>query len=177
MFCLFFLLLRDFLLSFPFQLLLGSLPPFWRKPSLFEQNTIFSKNLKQNEAQSAHAKSTHKGDNQRSKYVTRIQRQRPESPTVTLTWHACKYKVHKLHQRYSSIFSTWTLSWCRKSLPLDSRILAMYLIQMPSERTFIVPFTQRFWSNFIASDIRHLKVQWQCREDHKSLTHVVLVER
>ena len=26
--------------------------------------------------------------------------QRPESPTVTLTWHACKYKVHKLHQRY-----------------------------------------------------------------------------
>ena len=28
------------------------------------------------------------------------QQQRPESPTVTLTWHACKYKVHKLHQRY-----------------------------------------------------------------------------
>ena len=24
----------------------------------------------------------------------------PESPTVILTWHACKYKVHKLHQRY-----------------------------------------------------------------------------
>ena len=41
-------------------------------------------------------KPTRKGVNQRSKYV--IQRQRPESPTVTLTWHACKYKVHKLHQ-------------------------------------------------------------------------------
>ena len=28
------------------------------------------------------------------------QQQRPESPTVILTWHASKYKVHKLHQRY-----------------------------------------------------------------------------
>ena len=26
--------------------------------------------------------------------------QKPELPTVTLIWHACKYKVHKLHQRY-----------------------------------------------------------------------------
>ena len=42
----------------------------------------------------------HKGVKKRSKYVTRVQQQRPESPTVTLTWHACKYKVHKLHQRY-----------------------------------------------------------------------------
>ena len=30
----------------------------------------------------------------------RMQQQRPESPTVTLTWHASKYKVHKLHQGY-----------------------------------------------------------------------------
>ena len=29
-------------------------------------------------------------------------KQRHESATVTLTWHACKYKVHKLHQRYIS---------------------------------------------------------------------------
>ena len=43
--------------------------------------------------------STHKGVNWCSKYVTQVQ-QRPESPTVTLTWHACKCKVHKLHQRY-----------------------------------------------------------------------------
>ena len=48
-------------------------------------------------------KSTHKGLNQRSTDVTQVQQQRPESPTVTLTWHACKYKVHKLHKRY--IFS------------------------------------------------------------------------
>ena len=38
--------------------------------------------------------------NWRSKYVTQVQQQRPESPTVTLTWHTCKYKVHQLHQRY-----------------------------------------------------------------------------
>ena len=36
--------------------------------------------------------------NRRSKYATQVQ-QRPESPTVTLAWHACKYKVHKLHRR------------------------------------------------------------------------------
>ena len=38
------------------------------------------------------SESTHKGVNQRSKYVTQVQQQRPESPTVTLTWHARKYK-------------------------------------------------------------------------------------
>ena len=32
--------------------------------------------------------------------VTQVQQQRPRSPTVTLTWYACKYKVHKLHQKY-----------------------------------------------------------------------------
>ena len=46
------------------------------------------------------SKSTNRGVNQCSKYVTRVQQQRPESPTVTLTWHACKYMVQKLHQRY-----------------------------------------------------------------------------
>ena len=46
------------------------------------------------------ASSTHKGINQRSKDVTKTQ-QRPESPTVTLTWHASKCKMHKFHQRYS----------------------------------------------------------------------------
>ena len=58
------------------------------------------KTMKKNEAQSAHAESTHKGVNQHSLYVTQVQRQRPESATVTLTWQACKYKVHKLHLRY-----------------------------------------------------------------------------
>ena len=53
-------------------------------------------NLKQNEAHSARAKSTHRGVNQHSKDVTEAQQQRPESPTVTLSWHACKYKVHTL---------------------------------------------------------------------------------
>ena len=31
---------------------------------------------------------------------TNTTQQRPESPMVNLTWHACKYNVHKLHQRY-----------------------------------------------------------------------------
>ena len=57
-------------------------------------------NLKQNEAHSAHAESTNKGVNQNSKYIAQVQQQRYESPTVTLTWLAFKYKVHKLHQRY-----------------------------------------------------------------------------
>ena len=33
--------------------------------------------------------------------VTQVQQQRPELPTVILTWHACKYKVQKLHQSLS----------------------------------------------------------------------------
>ena len=68
-------------------------------------------NLKQNEAQSARTESTNKGVNQRSKCVTRVQQQRPESPTITLTWHAWKYKVHKLHQRYTlRMYRNYTLA-------------------------------------------------------------------
>ena len=55
-------------------------------------------NLKQNEAQSVRNISANKGVNQRSKDVTQTQQQRPESPTVALTWHASKHKVHKLHR-------------------------------------------------------------------------------
>ena len=43
---------------------------------------------------------THKGLHQLSKDVTQTHQQRPELPTVPLTWHASKYKVPKLHQRY-----------------------------------------------------------------------------
>jgi len=43
---------------------------------------------------------THKGVNWRWKYVAQVQQQRPKLPSVTLTWHASKYKGHKLHQRY-----------------------------------------------------------------------------
>ena len=34
------------------------------------------------------------------KDITQPQKKRPESPTVTLTWHMCKYTLHKLHQKY-----------------------------------------------------------------------------
>ena len=62
---------------------------------------VWNTNPKQNEAQSARAESTHKGGNQRSKDVTQAQQQRPESPAATLTPHACKCEVRKLHQSYS----------------------------------------------------------------------------
>ena len=48
--------------------------------------------------------STCKGfQNQPTKDVTQIQQQRPESPTVTLTWHASKFKVYKLQQRMDKV--------------------------------------------------------------------------
>ena len=37
--------------------------------------------------------------------TAKLARPRPESPTVTLTWHACKYKVYKLYQKY--ILTGW----------------------------------------------------------------------
>ena len=42
----------------------------------------------------------HKGVNQRSRNVTQTHHQRPESPTVPLTWHASKCNVHELHQSW-----------------------------------------------------------------------------
>ena len=56
--------------------------------------------LKQNEAQSACAESTNKGGNKQSQDVAKRRQQRHESPATALTWHASKYKVHNLHQRY-----------------------------------------------------------------------------
>ena len=53
--------------------------------------------LKQNEAHNACAESAHKGVNKWSKEATQTQ-QRPESPTVTLTWHASKYKICRCSQ-------------------------------------------------------------------------------
>ena len=41
--------------------------------------------------------STNKRVNKHSKDITQTQQQRPESPTVNLTWHVSKYKAHKLH--------------------------------------------------------------------------------
>ena len=59
-----------------------------------------SHNLEHNDARSANAQSAHKGVNYHPKDVTQAQQRRPESPTVTPTWHASKYKVPKLHQIY-----------------------------------------------------------------------------
>ena len=50
----------------------------------------------------------------RSKDDTQAQQQRPKSPTVILTWHVCKYRVHKLHQRYVLTDVTTTTTTKRK---------------------------------------------------------------
>ena len=47
----------------------------------------------------SHTESTYKGVNSKMSHNHNMW-QRPESPTVTLTWHVCKYRVHKLHQRF-----------------------------------------------------------------------------
>ena len=40
-----------------------------------------------------------------STWITyKVQQQRPDLPAVTLTSPACKYKVQKLHQRYTLLF-------------------------------------------------------------------------
>ena len=72
------------------------------------------------------------------KDLTRVQQQRPESPTVTLTWRVCKYKVHKLHQKYIlMVYFWWSLCTlylhaCKKDVPL---VEFMYLVftRMPGE--------------------------------------------
>ena len=46
------------------------------------RRNVVGTNLKQNEAQSARAESTHKGVNQRSQYVTQVLQQRPELPVL-----------------------------------------------------------------------------------------------
>ena len=75
-------------------------PPIIGFDISFLQTQCKRHNLKQNEAQSACAESANKGVNKLSKDVTQTQQQRSESPTVTLTWRASKYKVHKFHQSY-----------------------------------------------------------------------------
>ena len=65
---------------------------------MFSLNTVIQRFQKvHNNLSDQSLEPTHKGGNWHSKYVTQVQQQRPESPTVTLTWQACKHKVHKLH--------------------------------------------------------------------------------
>ena len=63
-------------------------------------NPGFTKNeTEQGPEDSCKINTLHKGVNQCLKNVTQAQQQKPELPSVTLTWHASKYKVHQLHQR------------------------------------------------------------------------------
>ena len=46
--------------------------------------------------------------NHRSKDGTQTQQQRPKSPTVTVTWHASKCNVQKLHHRCILWYVCWS---------------------------------------------------------------------
>ena len=67
--------------------------------------------------QSARAESAHKGVN------LLVQQQRPESPTPGNSHlDACKYKVHKLHQRYRSRLRSLLLYLCYMFLSIEIQI-------------------------------------------------------
>ena len=68
--------------------------------------------------------------------ITARVQQRPESPTVTLTWHACKYKVRKtppeVHPLSAEerVFSMHKVSLCvQLSCELKTEILTRKLSQ------------------------------------------------
>ena len=62
----------------------------------------FFLNLEQKKANGSHAESAHRGVNWHSKYISQGHQQRPSCLQLTLTWHACQYKVHKHHSQCTS---------------------------------------------------------------------------
>ena len=88
--------------------------------------------------------STHKEVNQSSTYVTPVQQQKPELPTVTLTWHACKYKVRKLLQRHILGLGALFCFWFFLKLPTPSvfegqllMVEFIWLLCVPCSRAFV----------------------------------------
>ena len=75
----------------------------WRSPDTTFINQWIDLGMKESLCE----QSVNKGVDSRSKDVTQTQQQKPESPTITLTWHAGKYKVHNSTRGTSSI-SQWT---------------------------------------------------------------------
>ena len=117
--------------------------------------------------------STLTGVHQRSKYVTQIQQQRPESPTVTLTWHACKYKVHQLRQRYilrSLSYLCYVFRALLTPLCIDSAraLRASFCFRFVTVTSFMSrPLTLSFRSQF---SVRHVAVQPGSRPRYMNLT-------
>ena len=92
--------------------------------------------------------------------ITQVQQQRPELPTVTLTWHACKYKVHKLHQRCTlkekqaaGVFSRESSSW-----PSNQTKMGGLSVE---ELAFSFHCCQRETENRIGCLGREAQVQWR----------------
>ena len=64
------------------------------------------------------------------KYVTQVQQQRPESPTVTLTWHACKYKVHELEDVPLVEFMYLVFTCMSGELPYVTQVFVVVLMSL-----------------------------------------------
>ena len=65
--------------------------------------------------------------------MTQTQQQRPESPTVTPTWHASKDKAHKVHQKY-----------IEEAMPLAGSVLIMVCLYAE-----IQIFLNNLWSSVV----------------------------
>ena len=69
-----------------------------------------------------------------------MQQQRPQSLTVTLTWHACKYKVHELHWRY---------------IPFKKKIVSYF-------KRFLTPLwvdsARALWASFCFRSVQYIPV-------------------
>ena len=107
-----------------------------------------------------------------------MQQQRPESPTVTLTWHACKYKVRELHQRY-------ILNWnrvCFSSKPslklpfIHRYVSVLCFLYWHSCRVTMVDQRPksfcRFHIEWLSLSVSRLMFAWQRRDFGESI-HIV----
>ena len=89
-----------------------------------------------------------KGVNKRSKYVTQVQQQRPESPTVTLTWHACKYKVHKLHSTDKLSQQNRCLADIQSVVGSSRSVNSRYSLQRILQAVWTLNVNQRRWRSY-----------------------------
>ena len=81
------------------------------------------------------------GVNQRSSDVTRTQSQRPVSPTVTLTLHASKYKVHNYLKSTKSTMAGKAAQFGLEDAHIQTRphsthILLTFKLQSPPTERF-----------------------------------------
>ena len=67
--------------------------------------------------------------------------QRPESPTVTLTWHTSKYEVRKLHERYilRGVYEPCIYSHATWKVQEATRVFVTYYVCVTSFECKLTP--------------------------------------